>query len=290
MEPWCEGGPGRTHFDLLASPGFLLGLSLLLLNDFVFKRHLHSAVSGKLSDFAGLFVFPLFCVAIFPRPRRVIYGLTAALFVFWKSSYSQPLIEVWNSLPVFGVSRTVDYGDLLALSILPWSFQYSAHYSAPPGRRLGLYAIGIISIFAFAATSFSTKTAYDNQYSFPFAKQELLERMSRLSTHDVWNTFWEADDFDVTFDSYFAAANISVSESEKHTVITLKEINFRCPHPPGKDAGREYFEKEFINKLNVSTVTKSAQVKYIWGIPKEPSREISPSPTPNKSRSLTPKN
>lgn len=144
MARWCEGIWGRTHFDLLTSPGFLLGLSLLLLNDFVFKRYLHGALSGKLSDFAGLFVFPIFWVAFLPRLRHAIYGLTAAVFVFWKSSYSQPLIEIWNSSAFFSVARTVDYTDLLALFILPWSFHYSGRHSRLPGHRRWLFAIGII--------------------------------------------------------------------------------------------------------------------------------------------------
>src|SRR4029079_2706594 len=95
MEQSCECRQERTRFDLLASPGVLFGLSLLLLNDFFLKRYAHSALSGKLSDFAGLFVFPLFCVTFLPRFRTPIYVLVAALFVVWKSSYSQQLIEIW---------------------------------------------------------------------------------------------------------------------------------------------------------------------------------------------------
>lgn len=289
MERWCEGGPGRTHFDLLASPGFLLGLSLLLLNDFVFKRYLQGAVSGKLSDFAGLFVFPLFWVAFFPRLRRAIYGLTAALFVFWKSSYSQPLIELWNSSAFFSVSRTVDYGDLMALFILPWSFHYSVRHSTPPRRRLWLYAIGIISIFAFAATSSRTVRPYDNQYSFQVSKHELVDRMSRLPTHKVYSAFWEADDFDVVFDRCFGQAKVTVSEIEKHAVVTLKEISYRCSNPPEKDEGRKFFEAEFIDKLNVSAITKSGRVEYIFGEQKKSSPATTSSPSPKRSRSVKPK-
>ena len=287
--PWCEGGQRRTHFDLLASPGFLLGLSLLLLNDFVLKRSLHGVVSGKLSDFAGLFVFPLFWVAFFPRFRRAIYVLTTALFVFWKSSYSQPLIELWNSLPFFGVARTVDYSDLVALLILPWSFHYSVRHSTIGKHRAWLYAIGIISIFAFTATSYRTSLAYDNQYSFPVSKQELLERMSRLPTNKVFNAFWEADDFTVEFDGCFGQAKVTVSEVDKHAVITLKEISFRCPNPPEKDESRSFFETEFIDKLNGSTITEPKRVEYIWGEKKESSPQTTPSPSPTKSRPVKPK-
>ena len=46
-------------FQILGSPGFLIGLSLLLTNDFVLKEQFHNGFTGKLSDFAGLFVFSI---------------------------------------------------------------------------------------------------------------------------------------------------------------------------------------------------------------------------------------
>jgi hypothetical protein len=279
MERWCRSG-NELATELLVSPGFILGLSLLLLNDFVFKRYFHGLVTGKLSDFAGLFVFPLFWVALSPRLRGIAYGLTAAIFVFWKSSYSQPLIDTWNTVCLFSVSRSVDYGDLVALTVLPWSYRYSLNRSHTRSRNW-IYAIGVASILAFTATSYSSKTPYDTRYDFQVSKRELLERMRQLSSEDVRNTFWDADDFEVTFDDCVGNAKIAVNETEKHAVLTLKEINYRCPTPPGKDKMQKFFEQEFIGKLNEPTVTKSAKVSYIWGIPKEPT----PTPSPTKTKS-----
>ena len=273
----------RRPLNILASPGFLIGISVLLLNDFVFKPSFHNALSGKLSDFSGLFVFPIFWMALCPRLRSSIYLLTAILFVFWKSAYSQPLIDGWNSLFLFSIGRSVDYSDLLALFILPLSFRYSFSSSPVQKKRVALYAIGIASIFAFAATSYSTKTPYNNEYSFPISKQELLERMRRLSSHDVFDSFWQANDFEVTFDSCISNATIFVKVSDDQTVVTLKEINYRCPQPPGKQVMQEYFEKEFINKLKEPTVMKSPKVEYIWGVLKEKSPEPTQSPRPSKS-------
>lgn len=266
-----------TRAELLVSPGFVLGLSLLLLNDFVFKRLFHGMVTGKLSDFAGLFVFPLFWVALSSRLRAAAYGLTAAIFVFWKSSYSQPLIDTWNTLSLFSVSRSVDYGDLVALTILPWSYHYSLNRSRA-GSRSWIYAVGVASILAFTATSYSSKTTYDTRYDFQISKRELLERMSQLSSHEVWTTFWDAEDFEVTFDDCVGRATIAIGETEKHAVVTLKEIDYRCPTPPGKDKMQKFFEQEFIGKLNEPTVTKPAKVSYIWGIPKKSPAEPTPSP------------
>src|SRR4051794_33419248 len=111
----------QKNLHILASPAFLTGLFLLLLNDLILKRQFHNGLTGKLSDFAGLFAFPLFWAAFFPRRKSLVYISTAVLFIFWKSAYSQPLIEGWNSLALFPIERTVDYGDLVALIILPLS-------------------------------------------------------------------------------------------------------------------------------------------------------------------------
>ena len=72
---------GRMNLSILASPGFL-ALSLLIVNDFVLKPLLNNPLSGKLSDFAGLFVFPLFWVALFPRLRNSIYLFTLIFLSF----------------------------------------------------------------------------------------------------------------------------------------------------------------------------------------------------------------
>jgi hypothetical protein len=40
--------------NILASPGFVISLLLLLLNDFVFKTQFHNQLTGKLSDFDRL--------------------------------------------------------------------------------------------------------------------------------------------------------------------------------------------------------------------------------------------
>src|SRR5687768_13714190 len=180
-------------FHILGSPGFVSGLFLLLLNDFVLKEQFHNGLTGKLSDFAGLFVFPLFWSAFFPRRKALIYVSSAALFVFWKSVYSQFLIEGWNSLPFFGIERTVDYSDLWALLILPLSYSYSNISSEVHVPNKLLYVIAVVSIVAFTATQFSQKFSYSNQYEFQTSRKELLERISRLPKDGVTDFFWKEE-------------------------------------------------------------------------------------------------
>ena len=254
----------NRNLHILASRGFLIALLVLLMNDFVLKEQFHNGLTGKLSDFAGLFAFPLFWAAFFPRRQTSIFVSTAVLFVFWKSAYSQSLIEEWNRLPLFGIGRTVDYSDLWALLILPLSYFYSNKFSAVQVPRRFIYLIAIVSIFAFTATQFSQELSYNNEYQFQSSRKELLERISHLPANEVPDSFWDADTFEIRFDSCTGRATVRLQERLNESVITLKEIVNRCPRKAEQDEMRQYFEREFINKLREQPVSKSTQVLYIW--------------------------
>jgi hypothetical protein len=79
--------------DILGSPAFLLGLLLLLANDFFFKYQFHNAFTGKLSDIAGLFIFPLFIAAALRSQCRWIFFGVAVFFIYWKSPLSESLLN-----------------------------------------------------------------------------------------------------------------------------------------------------------------------------------------------------
>lgn len=81
------------QLHILQSKAFIVSLILVLLNDFILKYNFPCWLTGKLSDFAGLFVFAVFWMAFFPKKRNVIVWTTAILFTWWKSPLSQPLIE-----------------------------------------------------------------------------------------------------------------------------------------------------------------------------------------------------
>lgn len=253
---------------ILCSPGFLIGLLLLLSNDFVFKEQFHNGLTGKLSDFAGLFAFSLFWIALFPRRRTFICIATAVLFVFWKSSHSQLLIEEWSRLAFFEINRTVDYSDLSALLVLPLSHFYCKTSARVYLPRRFVYAIAVVSVFAFTATQYSHKVPFNNQYRFESSRNELLGRISRLPKGGVSDSFWKRGDaFEITFDSCNGRATVILEERGNQSVITLKEMVYRCPSKPDPKTMREYFEKEFVDKLHEEPISKSAQVLSIWPSP-----------------------
>lgn len=264
---------GRRLY-VLASPAFVISLLLLLFNDFVFKAQFHNHVTGKVSDFAGLFAFSLFWAAFFPRKKTLICTATAVLFVFWKSVYSQFLIDAWNNLPFFGIARTVDYTDLWALVVVPLAYFHvgiSAEVRVP--RKL-VYLIAIVSVFAFTATSYSQKFSFNNRYEFQVSKKELVERISRLPRDEVNDAarFKNADTFTIDFDSCTDSATITVEDKNDQSAILLTRMHNGCPRTVSHDEVRQYFEKEFIDKLNEAFVTKSAQVESVWAHPPETNR------------------
>ena len=62
----------KNNLKILTSYWFMTGLILLLLNDFIFKEMYGNWLTGKLSDFTGLFIFPLFWTALFPKNKNKI--------------------------------------------------------------------------------------------------------------------------------------------------------------------------------------------------------------------------
>jgi len=260
------------NLNILVSPGFLLGLGLLLLNDFLFKHLFHGWLTGKLSDFSGLFIFPLFWTALFPRFKRTIYLTTATLFIFWKSEYSQSLIDLCSQWLFLPIARTVDLSDLLALSVLPVSYVYSRvrrdvpSYRLAPSHRLAPYFIGCVSLFAFTATQLIRVVRYsETEYAFTESKNELVTKTEHIDKGDDSFMFRAGyphkpsenptNKFYVLIKPDFcgeAEATVTVENKNAGCVMTLKEISYGddCPeHRDDKEKLLAIFEKDFINKV-----------------------------------------
>lgn len=122
----------------------LVALFVLVLNDHVLKYAAPSTLTGKLSDFAGVYLLAVVLRCGIGRwPACVV---TAAAFIWWKSPLSQEFID---SLPWL-TTRVIDWTDLSALSMLPLSAL------SPPLHRasnLKHALIAAMSFAAFAATS-----------------------------------------------------------------------------------------------------------------------------------------
>jgi hypothetical protein len=270
----------NTIEKIILSPLFLIGLFLLFLNDFVLKSQFHNFLTGKLSDFAGLFVFSLFFIAFFPKRKAVILVFTAILFIFWKSAYSKNVIEFWNSLELFRIGRTIDHTDFFAVLVLPFSLLYSNYRLSknkirlPLNRFAGVFLV-FTSIFAFTATSYEQdrNISYGKKYNFRFTQTELIERLKKiekisdldaddLSSNKLANGSPAFTAFTYTFHfklqaKYCESSKIRVfmyldNSKNNENNLELGSINYWCEQKPtdeDKQALLEIFEREVIEKL-----------------------------------------
>lgn len=145
----------------VTSAGFLIGLFILLLNDLYLKEIFGNWFTGKLSDFAGLFIFPLFLSLFNSKRIWVNYIFSAVLFMFWKSDLSTDSLLFINKLLHTEFSRVVDYTDWIALFILPLSYWYSQKAKTLNFQFLKPVIV-CLSVFSFYATS-APDSDRDNQ-------------------------------------------------------------------------------------------------------------------------------
>lgn len=170
---------------LLIHPAFLACLAALLLNDFYLKYQFHNAITGKLSDFTGLFAFAVFLAAIIPRHRRLMIVLSALFFCWWKSPLSEEAIRLVNQRLHWPVSRVVDYTDYMALLVMPLAYRLRP-FSYPAGmlKPVVTYLSCIVSLFAFCATSMprymqATDTDISKNVRTPLKRKEIREKFAQ---------------------------------------------------------------------------------------------------------------
>lgn len=179
--------------ELILNPYFIVGLIVLLMNDFYLKYEYGNFITGKLSDFAGLLIFPMFVATIIPRLNKSISLLTGLGFILWKLPLFTPVIDFINQYSFVTVYRTIDYSDYIALCILPLSHYLINHqerYSIlnfDKIRSYSKYALLGISFFAFCATSVAPLrempqgTIYIGEsYKIKLPKDSVISSIKRL--------------------------------------------------------------------------------------------------------------
>lgn len=182
---------------ILLSPLFLISLFLLLLNDFVLKSQFHNFLTGKISDFAGLFIFSLFFISFLPKRKLIVLLSIATLFTFWKSPFSESFINYWNSFEILTVWRVVDYTDLFALSVLPFAYFYSNYCFGKyeiklPFKQVATSSMILVSLFAFIATSRADEHGFriKKEYTLNLTKsrfEEFLKHYEKIEYISVSN-------------------------------------------------------------------------------------------------------
>jgi hypothetical protein len=211
---------------------FIIGLILLTLNDHYFKSVYYNYTTGKLSDFSGLMILPLFLTYVFPRAANTAAMLSGIFFIFWKSPFSQPLIDVYNSFAFIPICRVADYEDLMALLVLPLShiyilkinnykLMYYQVVKAPPS------VLVVLSSLVFMATSPAPRFYLKTQ---PIGDEVIINEYYRLNINQsqVFNYLLNTK-FKVSYDN-----DISMQEylSRKVTLYKIDDVKLN----KGKDS------------------------------------------------------
>ena len=148
----------------ISNPLFLYALFLLLLNDLYLKTQYGNWFTGKLSDFSGLIVFYCFCSFVVGRKPKILIFLILFIFCFWKSHYSQLIIDTWNYHFNWMINRTVDYTDLTALIVLPFTDIYLNQLNKTK-TTLPIYIIILpLTVFSITGTSYMPKKYEHEDY------------------------------------------------------------------------------------------------------------------------------
>lgn len=234
---------------------FLVSIFLLLLNDFYLKEQFHNFLTGKLSDFVGLFAFSYFFSVLFKKNIKLIYFLTGILFIFWKSSSSQFAIDFLNDIGL-GINRVVDYSDLIALLILPLSYHYRTKNTSGIKKIYFLpkeFIIGICS-FAFIATTLpkergeiNLKSSYETE--FEIQKDSLLRKMFEYYQSDDDPKYQAVIELPEKRSRIIVSTIISESENNK-TKVQLDSILFFVTEARGF-FGVQKKNVEYVKKLEL---------------------------------------
>jgi hypothetical protein len=145
----------RWAFTELVRPLPLGAVALLAINDAWLKPAFHNALTGKLSDLAGCFVFPLYLAAVLGllapclSPRvRLLVGSAVTVGLFSALELSPTAISAFcgasqHAAAVLGIHRpcrlTADPTDLLALIMVPLAHVHHGYgdgYRRWQSRRL----------------------------------------------------------------------------------------------------------------------------------------------------------
>jgi hypothetical protein len=144
----------NSNISLLLSPLFLVSLLVLGLNDWVLKSTFHNFLTGKLSDFAGVFALAIFVLAWLPiqkqHYKQGILWAIAIFFSWWKSPFSADFIAWW-SLYIFPIHRVVDATDLFALFVLLFAAYYSTNYTTISFPKTTPYFVSFVACISLTA-------------------------------------------------------------------------------------------------------------------------------------------
>ncbi len=206
---------------------FLFCLLTLLLNDHYLKYKFDNGLTGKLSDMAGIIILPLLLAFLFPKLKRHTVWIGSLLFGFWKSPYSQGIIDLYNQYSFIQTSRIIDYTDLYVLILLPIPYFLITRIDSLDFikiKNVNPLLLLLPTIVSLMATSpppshYYTRTAgnlacYQCNITVNYKQDEIVEKLKKL---------------DIVFDSIapidtFALERVPTLKNENAHVYRLNKL------------------------------------------------------------------
>lgn len=181
--------------------------------------------------------FPLFHCRFFFKQNKTkeIYIFTCLFFIFWKLEISEQFIKFISRITDFAFHRTVDFTDLIALSILPISYYYfhkkNEEQKENNNNNFALNSlIGVITIYSFLADTnprqeAKVKLKSTKEFTLQIGKKQILNDLITSETNILETDSLFAINFDVPEYRATATAKIRIIKAdEKKTIFKIDSI------------------------------------------------------------------
>lgn len=219
----------------------------LLFNDFYLKQTFSNALTGKISDFAGLIVFPIFIAYVFPNTKKWISIATAILFIIWKTPIVTPIIETINQILPLKIQRVIDYSDYWALIVLPIAHKIINHdrkltFNSSKLLKFSKIGVASLSFFAICATSMPPPveipkgTIYiGEEYTIKKTKEETIEMIKSLGYNVDFYKNLEDSTTIKKYRSrnipYYQTNNIVIYDDNSKPIDTILNVKYTLYEP-----------------------------------------------------------
>jgi hypothetical protein len=229
--------------NLILRPVLIVSLMTLLLNDFYLKQAYPNYLTGKLSDFSGLMVFPIFMVSLFPKSKKWISIATGILFIIWKTPYVSPLIASINDYLPFSIHRVVDYSDYWALLVIPVMHWVTNQDDTEIGEndlflKVARTGLAAVCFFAICATSVAPVelpkgTVYiGEKYTIKKSRDETIKMIKSLGYnveyHEYSNdSLADGKENGLTVMRYYQTDSIRVYNDDARQIGLIPNVKYK---------------------------------------------------------------
>jgi hypothetical protein len=177
---------------------FLISLVTLLLNDHYLKYAFSNWLTGKLSDVVGIIILPLLLAFIFPKLKKHSVWMSALLFAFWKSPFSQSLIDLYNQVAFIQTSRIVDFTDLCVLLLLP--VPYFIIYRIDQLKFLKIHKVNILFILLLTVATLMATSPPPSHYYTRTEGNLACYRCNMTVNYNQDEIVWRLKEVNIVFD------------------------------------------------------------------------------------------